>query len=312
MNEAGKGIMKSKIRSIARSLKKTDLVWRYASNFSPTVQFSTRGESTLSVHERYLVGELDRSGIAFTSIDKLLGDGKEFLKLTSAVTQLMNNKSDAIADFRAKANDENAIGDKSFNLELLGSELTFDPDNIFAQFALNQTLLNIANSYFGMYAKLRYYNVWRTFASQSKLRESQLWHYDREDNYILKLFLYLDDVDEGSGPFTYAPGTHKKGKHRSIEPEYFLEGVVRRSTDEQMCAVYPKDRWKRGLGKRGTVIFADTRGFHKGGEARTKDRLMYTCMYTSQASESRRLISFSPNLDLSSFNDQQRRALLVT
>jgi hypothetical protein len=160
-----------------------------------------------------------------------------------------------------------------------------------------------------MHAKLRYYNVWKTFASTEQARESQLWHFDREDNYILKIFLYLDDVDEGAGPFTYAPGTHKKGKYRAIEPEYFLEGSVRRTTDDQMNAVFAEDRWIRALGKKGTIIFADTRGFHKGGEARTKDRLMYTCMYTSPASQSKNLIKFDENFDRSAMDTRQLRAL---
>ena len=32
--------------------------------------------------------------------------------------------------------------------------------------------------------------------------------------------------------------------------------------------------------------YADTNGYHRGGLARTGDRVMYTCMYTSRASES--------------------------
>ena len=76
-----------------------------------------------------------------------------------------------------------------------------------------------------------------------------------------------------------------------------------------MNAVYPEDKWVRAVGKKGTIIFADTRGYHKGGEARTKDRLMFTCMYTSPASESKRLIVYTEGLDLTTLTPQQRRAL---
>jgi hypothetical protein len=65
-----------------------------------------------------------------------------------------------------------------------------------------------------------------------------------------------------------------------------------------------------GTGDAGTIIFADTRGFHKGGEARTRDRLMYTCMYTSQASDSRRLLKVGDIVSLrSELTKEQFRAI---
>jgi len=255
-----------------------------------------------------LVRRLNSYGVAFSSVEQLFGNEPDFPVLDSAVNELLLSKTEEIRGLRCKAIEKN-VGSKTFNLEALGSELVFDPNSIFSRYALKRSLLDIANAYFGMCAKLRYYNVWYTFATEVSARESQLWHFDREDNYILKVFLYLDDVDEGAGPFTYAPGTHKKGKYRSIKPEYFLEGGVRRTTDEQMNAVYPEDKWVRAVGKKGTIIFADTRGYHKGGEARTKDRLMFTCMYTSPASESKRLIVYPEGLDLTTLTPQQRRAL---
>ena len=182
-----------------------------------------------------------------------------------------------------------SIGDKTFNLELLGSPVKFDPSSVYARFALQSLFRNVANGYFQMLAQLRYYNVWYTFASSTTPRESQLWHFDREDNYILKVFVYLNEVDLGTGPFTYAPGTHRKGQRWNILPESFLEQNVLRSSDDQMSKVVSKTDWVRALGKKGTIVFADTRGFHKGGEARTGDRLMFTCMYTSPASQSKRL-----------------------
>lgn len=299
----------SKLRSFVRSLKKTDLVWRYGSNLSDSLNYKIGG-NRLNSFESQIVNKLDTDGIVVTSVDALFEGNSEFQTLDTAVTDLLKTKKTEIEKLKLQVNDE-TIGSKTFNLETLGSELTFDADDVFARFALNTSLLNIANAYFRMQVKLRYYNVWYTFASSSTARESQLWHFDREDNYILKLFLYLDDVDEGAGPFTYAPGTHRRGKHRSIKPDFILEDGVRRTTDEQMQAVFPKERWIKGVGKKGTLIFADTRGFHKGGEARTRDRLMYTCMFTSQASESKQLIKYRPGLAMGSLTPKQLAALHI-
>lgn len=295
-------------RYLISKLRKTELVWRYGANLSPTIDYKIGSRQELSPVEKGLVDQLNSDGIAFTSIHQLFGDETELMELESAARQMLESRNEEIRELRSVANEDD-IGSKTFNLELLGSELRFDPENGFAKFALNRSLLDIADAYFGMRSKLRYYNVWKTFASTGKARESQLWHFDREDNYILKVFLYLDDVDEGAGPFTYAPGTHRKGQHRKIEPEHLLEGGVRRTTDDQMRAVYPERNWVRAVGSKGTIIFADTRGYHKGGEARTKDRLMFTCMFTSPASESKRLIEYPEHLDLTALSPQQRRAL---
>jgi hypothetical protein len=302
--------MKKTAKTLLKSIKKFEIIWRYGYNFSPAISYAFQGNNKLNQIENDIVKCLNQDGIAFSSAEELLTENSSFMKLDSVVNNLLETRKEEIAQLKSRANNKTAIGNKTFNLELLGSELTFNAENVFAKFALNQTLLNIANAYFQMYAKVRYYNVWKTFASTSEARESQLWHFDREDKYILKLFLYLDDVDEGAGPFTYAPETHQKGRLKNIQPEFFLEGGVRRTTDEQMNAVFPKENWKVGIGKKGTLILADTRGFHKGGEARTNDRLMYTCMYTSSASESKRLINYPNNIDSSNLTELQLKALM--
>jgi phytanoyl-CoA dioxygenase PhyH len=297
-------------RSLLRPLKKTHLFWRYVSNLSSTFHHRIGSKVNVSPIEENVLQRLNADGIAFTSVEDLFGNDPDFAALEQAVNGLIERRKDEIASLKDRAA-ESEIGSKTFNLEVLGSEVAFDQNSIFARVALNKRLLNIADSYFQLCTQLRYYNVWKTFASSGSARESQLWHFDREDNYILKVFLYLDDVDEGAGPFTYAPGTHAKGRYRKIRPEHFLEGGVRRTTDDQMRAVYPEDRWIKAIGKKGTIIFADTRGFHKGGEARTKDRLMYTCMYTSPASQSKNLINIDENFTFSKLDARQRRALRI-
>jgi hypothetical protein len=103
------------------------------------------------------------------------------------------------------------------------------------------------------------------------------------------MFVYLTDVDEGAGPLSYAPGTHAQGIVKA-DPKAKLirEGngnaKVRRSDDMQMSAVVPAESWITATGPKGTIVFADTRGFHKGGLARQRDRIVYMCAFTSKAS----------------------------
>lgn len=303
--------MLQQIKNIARDQRQNEFFWRYGFNFRPSVNYKLNFPAEFTANTGKIIDNLNRDGIAVTSTDELLADKTPLTELESAVESLLENRRDELAEIKSKAGEAGAIGDKTFNVELLGSEVEFDAESVFARFALQETFLNIANAYFGMLVKLRYYNVWQTFATVGAARESQLWHFDREDNYILKLFLYLKDVDEGTGPFTYAPKTHRKGKLWGKQPEYSLEKNVMRSTDEQMSAVVPKENWVKGVGKKGTIIFADTRGFHKGGEARTDDRLMFTAMFTSPASDSKRLLHFPEQLKLSSLTKNQINALEI-
>lgn len=304
--------MRQLIRNFARERRRSEFFWRYGFNFLPSLNYRFGAEKNSTEAVRGVIENLNRDGIAITSVSELLGTDKSFAELESEVQKMLEERGDEIEKLKIHANDADSVGDKTFNVELLGSQVNFEPDAVFARFALQDALLNLANNYFQMIVKLRYYNVWYTFATNSAARESQLWHYDREDNYILKVFLYLNDVDEGAGPFTYAPQTHPKGVLRGREPEYFLEKNVRRTTDEQMSAVVPKENWIKATGKKGTIVFADTRGYHKGGEARTSDRLMYTCMFTSPASESKRLLQFSNNLQTKELNKKQISALELT
>lgn len=303
--------MLRELKRIAGRGRRNELLWRYGFNFAPTVNYRFRHAVDVSEGQRAVVEQLSRDGIAITSVEEASGKLCDFEELNSCVKRLMEDRNDELNALRRRANDGNSIGEKTFNVELLGSPLQFDPASIYARFALQDYVRDIANAYLGMCAELRYYNVWNTFPASSEARESQLWHYDREDNFILKMFLYLDDVDLGAGPFTYAPGTHRKGKYRFLQPEFIMEGNVRRTTDEQMDQVYPREEWRVGTGKKGTIIFADTRGFHKGGEARTKDRLMFTCMYTSRASQSKDLIHFPMNFDPTGLSREQLRALRI-
>lgn len=132
--------------------------------------------------------------------------------------------------------------------------------------------------------EVRYYNVWHHLATQEEPSASQLWHRDREDLQILKVFIYLTDVSVENGPFTYAPQTHLLGKMQS-ESEFFLEKNVKRTNDDMMNNLVNKNQWIQATAPKYTLIFADTHGFHKGGYVKEGERLLFTAMYVSPGCE---------------------------
>jgi hypothetical protein len=260
----------------------SELKWRYLDNLGPVLAHR-RDRQPLAGEAARVVAELNRNGIAMTSVAALLRDPSCFSSLETAVAELERLAADEIAAARQAAN--RADGWKTYLLEFLGKHPVLDPQSVYARFALQTEILRIANGYFGMRTRLRTYNVWRNFATKMAPRNSQLWHRDPEDRYVLKGFVYLDDVDRGCGPITYAAGSHPKGGlKRAPAFTKTAEDKARRSDDAQMAEVVPPERWIEGTGPKGTMVFADTRGYHKGGQATERDRLLYMCMFTSRAS----------------------------
>jgi hypothetical protein len=271
------------VTNLRRGSKQYDLTWRYTFNLAPTLAYKLRTHR-LGEEAGRVVEDLNRRGMAITSVKALLGTTTAYDELVESVRRLEASLATLLSESRLAAGNDTEVGKKSYTVMLLnklppGSE----PDGIFRRFALQQQIREIANAYFGMYPKLSHYDIWHTFPTRAAARESQLWHRDPEDRCILKMFMNLSDVDDGAGPFTYAPGTHSKVR-LPREPEYFTEeNGGKRSHDAQMAAVIPSSHWVTGIGPAGTIVFADTHGYHKGGLARERDRLLYTCMFTSQA-----------------------------
>ena len=272
------------LTKVARLARNSEFAWRYLFNFTPTLSYRLRRPALFGEASRVL-HDLNRDGIALTSAQALLGLESCYGELKATVENLEAEQSKRLQEARTIAGrlpvDKHG-SDKDFVFHLLGQRPTLDVNHVCVRFALQKPVLQIANAYFGMYTKLKYFNIWHNFTTQQEARSSQLWHYDRDDLYfVLKVFVLLTDVDEGAGPFTYAPGTHFKGGARR-EPDYlFEEGYTKRSSDDQMAEVVPADRWVKGVGRAGTIIFADTHGYHKGGFAQVSDRIMYTCMFAS-------------------------------
>jgi len=267
---------------LARAMRGNELTWRYLFNFAPTLGYRL-SRRPLSRTVTGVLKDLNRDGIAMASVESLFGEKSCYDELASSVERLELERVAELAAARETANREDASRtEKSFILPLLGPRPLLDITNVWVRFALQKPLLRVANAYFGMYTRLRYYNVWHTFTTRGESRSSQLWHHDRDDLfYILKVFVYLSDVDEGAGPLTYAAGTHSKGKARRQPSYLYKEGATTRSDDSQMAQVVPPEQWVKAVGPRGTIVFADTRGYHKGGLAREHDRIMYVCMFTS-------------------------------
>lgn len=260
-----------------RSRKDWRGTWRWGHNLGPTLRH-VLAPLPLSDRECTLVTELRRTGIASDHIGALFGDPALLPAVRTAVEQIEKGQAHELARASA-AIDEGR--EKPFLYLPLGKRTRLDLDSVFADVA--NRLAPVADAYFGMRTQVRSYAVWRNLASSHEEADSQLWHRDREDLQILKAFLYLEEVASGNGPFWYAPGTHGLGPIPGVAESEIQRGVER-STDAQMAEVLEPEAWVEATGRAGTLVLADTRGYHKGGRAVTGDRLLLTVLFTSQDS----------------------------
>lgn len=128
-------------------------------------------------------------------------------------------------------------------------------------FGLNERLLKIVESYLGLPVAFGGFNFFHTLAD-GRERGARVWHLDGEDESIVKIAIYLNDVDLDGGPFEMIKDRVFKGGDPYKRPARHekLERIVGKgisSKDIVTC-----------VGPRGSVIFCDTaRYYHRGRPA---------------------------------------------
>ena len=147
----------------------------------------------------------------------------------------------------------------------------------FSRIALHPAVLNVANGYLRLHSTLRALELWHTRPTPGSAIQTQLWHRDADDVMNVKLFLYFTDVRVPAGPLTYAPRTHPLGDRRTV-PEH---DEHRRSRDDQMARIVPESEWRILEGPPGTVVFADTCGYHKQLKPESDERVKLVAHYVS-------------------------------
>lgn len=222
----------------------------------------------LHAEERRIVDNLKRHGIAITHIDVLF-PGE-------------NTLPEIIRYADAKMATDRALKKKS-GFEFDKSSFVTDRDSVFGRLSLRKNIVEVVNAYMGLFSKLFYFELRVTLpvSAGAKPVQSQRWHRDPEDKKMCKVFIYLTDVDEGSGPFTYVLQSHYGGKWRGIFPQRPPQGMY--PAEGAIEAIVPPEDIKVCTGRAGTVIFCDTSGLHKGGYAVSRERIMLIIGYGSNA-----------------------------
>lgn len=225
---------------------------------------------TFTPLQERLVLSLQRTGLAETTLDELFND-----------TELLGRLQAYANSLRSQAKPRNR---KTYMLELFETYPTFDLQNPFIRLSLERQILDVVNGYLSLCTRLHFLgcDVTETVPAGSPKVYSQRWHRDPEDRRMCKVFIYLNDVGSGSGPFHYVLGSQDGGRWRSLFPQRPSYGYY--PPDGAVEQHIPVEDIKQCTGKAGAIVFCDTSGLHRGGYATESERLMFTAGYLTPAS----------------------------
>lgn len=136
--------------------------------------------------------------------------------------------------------------------------------------ANDPAVLKIAQEFLGAKPTISNINIWWSFPDKKKAEEAQNFHRDVDDFRFCKLFVYLTDVTETTGPHVYVKGTSNSPKLRKI----------RRYADEEIEGAFGKDNIIEFVRPAGSCFMVDTYGFHKGLLPRNGKRLLLQFQYS--------------------------------
>jgi hypothetical protein len=215
----------------------------------------------LSAADMSLVETIKTEGVAITSLEALsIPSSQKFIqaakKLVPEVPNSLSGKKD---EFVVHAS----------------SQQVMQYPELF-MWGLEQRLLNIAENYLGL--PVAYHGMYfrRDIANQVQ-QKSRLWHIDMEDRKVLKIIVYIHDVNDDSGPFEYIPQPLTASVCKALNYKY---GYLH---DETINRVISPSHFKSCTGLSGTVVFAGTASIlHRGKIPVDSDRFTMFFDYTSR------------------------------
>ncbi len=271
---------------------KYDVNWRWVRNPASSRSFRKSPLKLNTLQER-LVSELNATGVASCQFDELFQNPELWRSLSAHVSEF-SASAEVQSVIRKRQQD---FGEKQDFRAVEHYIITKYPkdrkplitvDNPLLNLHLNRLILDVVNSYLGMWSKLIYFDMWHTLPLDTDTRIlSQRWHRDPEDRRKIRTFLYFSEVDTDAGAMEYLAGSQFGGPYGHVfewkDPlgiPYPPDGEVERQIPASQLVILK--------GPPGTLFFCDTTGFHRGGTAKTRPRILATSAYVTPASLHRR------------------------
>ena len=231
--------------------------------------------------QQRIVGELEADGYSLLTLPELFSDASLREEIEAQSARFAADTEAALAGdregLRVRAGKEFVVRLHSYGVEL-------GLDDPWFRACASHRMLDLANTYLGLWSKLEYVDLWYSVPQPAEAARiaSQRWHRDFNDKHLVKAFLYLVDVDEGTGPFQYVPGSAPGGRYGDAWPWRPLGENY--PPEDELESRIPAAVVKTFTGPKGTLLFCNTAGFHRGGFATDSPRVLATVTYSSPAS----------------------------
>lgn len=260
------------LKNVKRFLyRNVELPLKNKSYFASSQHLAEREQAVLKI--------LMQDGIAVLNLDELMDSTLMDVANSEYAQFLSNPQIQQIKSATHSGEKNNPLGYKNYNLRYSSVNPVQAAQSALLQIGLSDTLGKIASAYFKEPAVLRYADYWLSMPIPAAERNfSQNWHRDPEDQQILKVFIYLNTVDENNGAFEYVKGSHSQGTFNTIFP-YDKEHPNNYPEEQLLRDAIPQQAFTVNSGSKGTIIICDTHGFHRGGYCKTGDRWLMTFMY---------------------------------
>ncbi|AYG70154.1 hypothetical protein CCGE531_29375 (plasmid) [Rhizobium sp. CCGE531] len=213
-------------------------------------------------------------------VERLNSDGVCVTELSSLGLPL-NNEMFASARLIAKTYEQRVRQNVYDGWETI----TATPDEIMSNpaiflWGLNQRLLNIVEAYLGLPVAYDGMNMFYTIADGRQIG-TRKWHRDREDRRMVKIAVYCNDVDEGSGPLQVVRPNVVTG---DLADKFTYPALSQQLLEARLGGPVIDRDVVTCTGPAGTVIFSDTASqYHRGKPATSRDRCAIFYNYFSRS-----------------------------
>jgi hypothetical protein len=278
----------ARINRVASGLERRGVVTTYEMHDRLLANRSSRRrfaqvEPSLDDVQRGVLERLRDEGYASLPFSELVPDANVWEELEADAARFVDETEAGLASEREGG--ESALrrrAGKEFLVRKYSWGVALGFADPWLRLGVNPRLLDLANAYMAMWSKLEYVDVWYTPpAGADARRSSQRWHRDFNDRHLLKAFVYLVDVDEETGPFEYVPRSAPGGELERLWPWRPLGDNY---PPEDEFAQQMNGRSVTFTASKGTIILCNTSGFHRGGFATGKPRVLATLTWDSPAS----------------------------
>ncbi len=133
-----------------------------------------------------------------------------------------------------------------------------------ADLVFSSGLVGMGAAFYGAIPMVTFLKIRYTFRNTVPPADTQFFHIDGGSYRIFKALIYLNDVEEGGGPFCYVRGSHRlKWDGWNQKARY---------DDMEIADIYGAEAMVRCYANAGDVILANTTGIHRGEKPLGQDR----------------------------------------